>query len=129
MSSHREAPEISKDPVADNTDVYAFVSPDAPDSVTIVANYIPLEAPAGGPIFDLLVLRPFQNLHAKFGQNILNHPAPGVNSLRSFNVHTIALQVPIAELTRGHDRPSNPASSDAVVGVWASASRRQVTIR
>jgi hypothetical protein len=28
MSSHREAPEISKDPVADNTDTYAFVSPD-----------------------------------------------------------------------------------------------------
>ena len=43
MSSHREAPEISKDPVADNTDVYAFVSPDRPDTVTIVTNYIPLE--------------------------------------------------------------------------------------
>ncbi len=51
MSSHREAPEISKDPVADNTDTYAFVSPDAPDTVTILANYIPLEAPAGGPNF------------------------------------------------------------------------------
>jgi hypothetical protein len=51
MSSHREAPEISKDPVADNTDVYAFVSPDRPDTVTIIANYIPLEEPAGGPNF------------------------------------------------------------------------------
>ncbi|HEY7537092.1 MAG TPA: DUF4331 domain-containing protein, partial [Gaiellaceae bacterium] len=51
MSSHREAPEISKDPVADNTDVYAFVSPDEPGTVTIIANYIPLEAPAGGPNF------------------------------------------------------------------------------
>ena len=51
MSSHREAPEISKDPVADSTDLYAFVSPDRPDSVTIIANYIPLEAPAGGPNF------------------------------------------------------------------------------
>jgi len=51
MSSHREAPDISKDPVADNTDVYAFVSPDAPDTVTILANYIPLEEPAGGPNF------------------------------------------------------------------------------
>jgi Domain of unknown function (DUF4331) len=51
MSSHREAPEISKDPVADNTDVYAFVSPDHPDTVTLVANYIPLEGPAGGPNF------------------------------------------------------------------------------
>ena len=51
MSSHREAPEISKDPVADSTDLYAFVSPDRPDTVTIIANYIPLEQPAGGPNF------------------------------------------------------------------------------
>jgi hypothetical protein len=51
MSSHREAPEISKDPVADSTDLYAFVSPDRPDSVTLIANYIPLQSPAGGPNF------------------------------------------------------------------------------
>jgi hypothetical protein len=51
MSSHREAPEISKDPVADSTDVYAFVSPDKPDAVTLIANYIPLQGPAGGPNF------------------------------------------------------------------------------
>ncbi len=51
MSSHREAPEISKDPVADNTDLYAFVSPDKPDTVTLIANFIPLEDPAGGPNF------------------------------------------------------------------------------
>lgn len=50
-SSHREAPLISKDPGADNTDLYAFVSPDKPDTVTIIANYIPLEEPAGGPNF------------------------------------------------------------------------------
>src|SRR4051812_5261239 len=50
-SSHREAPTISTDPGADNTDLYAFVSPDRPDTVTIVANYIPLEEPAGGPNF------------------------------------------------------------------------------
>src|SRR6266581_1910183 len=50
-SSHREAPLISQDPLADNTDVYAFRSPDRPDTVTIVANYIPLESPAGGPNF------------------------------------------------------------------------------
>jgi Domain of unknown function (DUF4331) len=58
-SSHREAPVISEDPTADNTDVYAFVSPDRPDSVTIIANYIPLEEPAGGPNF------------AKFGDDVL----------------------------------------------------------
>src|SRR5215212_4418550 len=51
-SSHREAPLISKDPEADNTDLYAFVSPDKPDTVTIIANYIPLEEPAGGPNFN-----------------------------------------------------------------------------
>jgi len=51
MSSHREAPEISKDPVADSTDVYAFVSPDKPGTVTLIANYLPLEGPAGGPNF------------------------------------------------------------------------------
>ena len=51
MSSHREAPEISKDPVADSTDVYAFVSPDKPDTVTLIANYIPLQGPAAGPNF------------------------------------------------------------------------------
>ena len=51
MSSHREAPAISQDPVADNTDTYAFVSPDQPDAVTIISNYLPLEAPFGGPNF------------------------------------------------------------------------------
>jgi hypothetical protein len=51
MSSHREAPGISKDPVADSTDLYAFTSPDHPDSVTLIANYIPLEGPDGGPNF------------------------------------------------------------------------------
>jgi hypothetical protein len=51
-SSHREAPLIGEDPVADNTDTYVFVSPDRPDSVTFVANWIPLEEPAGGPNFN-----------------------------------------------------------------------------
>jgi hypothetical protein len=51
MSSHREAPAISKDPVADNTDTYAFVSPDDPGTVTVISNYLPLEAPFGGPNF------------------------------------------------------------------------------
>jgi len=51
MSSHREAPEISKDPVADSSDLYAFVSPDDPNTVTLIANYVPLQQPAGGPNF------------------------------------------------------------------------------
>jgi hypothetical protein len=48
-SSHREAPLISNDPLADNTDLYAFRSPDDPGTVTIIADYIPFELPEGGP--------------------------------------------------------------------------------
>src|SRR5581483_927961 len=51
MSSHREAPAVSQDPVADNADTYAFVSPDDPTTVTIITNYVPLEGPPGGPNF------------------------------------------------------------------------------
>jgi hypothetical protein len=48
-SSHREAPLIANDPLADNTDVYAFRSPDDPNYVTIIANYVPGQLPQGGP--------------------------------------------------------------------------------
>ncbi|MBL7809486.1 MAG: DUF4331 domain-containing protein [Saprospiraceae bacterium] len=57
-SSHREAPLIANDPLADNTDVYAFRSPDNPNTITIIACYIPAELPHGGP-----------NFHT-FGENI-----------------------------------------------------------
>lgn len=50
-SSHREAPLIASDPAADNTDLYAFVSPDRPGYVTMIANWIPFEEPDGGPNF------------------------------------------------------------------------------
>ena len=50
-SSHREAPAISKDPTADNTDVYAFRSPDKPSTATLIANWLPIAEPAGGPNF------------------------------------------------------------------------------
>jgi Domain of unknown function (DUF4331) len=58
-SSHREAPGITEDPVADLTDVYGFVSPDRPDTTTLVMNVNPFELPAGGP-----------NFH-KFGDDVL----------------------------------------------------------
>lgn len=57
-SSHREAPLIANDPLADNTDLYAFRSPDDTNSVTIIANYVPLQLPQGGPNY------------ASFGENI-----------------------------------------------------------
>ncbi|HEY8173015.1 MAG TPA: DUF4331 domain-containing protein, partial [Dehalococcoidia bacterium] len=50
-SSHREAPLIAGDPLADATDTYVFIAPDSPDKVTFVGNWIPLEEPAGGPNF------------------------------------------------------------------------------
>ncbi len=252
MSSHREAPAIAKDPVADSTDLYAFVSPDATSTVTLIANYIPLEGPDGGPnffefgddvlyaiyvdnngdgkpdvtyefrfrtqiknpntflyntgqiasinsaswnrpqfysvtrvangrrmvigeglacppcnvgprstpsypalaqsavhalaggsikvfagqrqegfyvdlgsIFDLGALRPFQNLH------LLPLPAinPGINGTKHLNVHSIALQVPITDLTTdGSATFSGAGDRKAVVGVWTAAYRRKARI-
>ena len=248
MSSHREAPSISKDPTADNTDTYAFVSAD--NTVTFVANYLPAEVPAGGPnfyefaddvlyeihvdndqdaddeityqfrfttvitnpntflyntgpitsltsgnwnrrqtysvtkvvnghattlgngltvppcnigprstpnydalandavhslpdgakvfcgqradpffvdlgaVFDLGTLRPFQNLHL-----IPMAAAPGVDTLKHSNVHSIVLQVPISKLTKDGSVPTDPMSPTAVLGVYASASRQKGTVR
>lgn len=251
MSSHREAPEISGDPAADNTDLYAFVSPDRPDCVTIIANYLPFQNPQGGPnfyefsddvrydinvnnrgdgrpdvtyrfqfttrirnrntflyntgpitsltstawnrpqsytvtrivrggpttvlgkgllsppvnvgvrstpnygrlaaaaihdlpggrrvfagqraegffvdlgsIFDLGALRPFNMAHL-----IPLAAAPGLNGTGGLNVHSIAIQVPITDLTRGGVRPRMVADPKAVLGIWATASRRTTTIR
>jgi hypothetical protein len=244
MSSHREAPSISKDPVADNTDTYAFVTDS--DTVTIITNYLPAQTPAGGPnfyefgsdvlyevhidndgdgkadvsyqfsfstmvrtesflyntgpitsldseawnrpeeyhvvrvkdgssrrigshlpcppchigprstpdyaglaadavrslpsgevvfagqradpffvdlgsIFDLGTLRPFQGAHVlgKFGSD------SGVDTLANANVHTIAIQVPIAFLTRDGQVPTDPLSELSVIGIWGSASRQK----
>ncbi len=50
-SSHREAPLISGTPQYDTTDLYAFRSPEAQKTVTLVANWLPFEEPAGGPNF------------------------------------------------------------------------------
>ena len=57
-SSHREAPLIANDPLADNTDLYAFRSPDDTNTVTILANYVPCQLPQGGPNY------------GSFGENI-----------------------------------------------------------
>jgi hypothetical protein len=256
MSSHREAPEISKDPVADSTDVYAFVCPDHPDHVTLIANYVPLEAPDGGPnfyefgddvlyainidndsdgdvdisyqfqftseitnpntflyntgpitslqsaswnrrqtysitrvdkdgshvlgsglpcppcnigplstpnyvsladqavtelddgfkvfagqraegfyvdlgaIFDLGDLRPFEQDHNTFGlaNTGLGKMAAGVNSTAGVNVHTIAIQVEITELSANGRHPTSVTDPSAVIGVWTTASRQKARI-
>ncbi len=62
-SSHREAPLIAADPAVDNTDLYAFVSPERPDYVTFVANFIPFEEPGGGPNFYPFATDATYNIH------------------------------------------------------------------
>jgi hypothetical protein len=86
-SSHREAPSISNDPEADNTDVYAWVAPGSHDKLWIIANWIPFEEPAGGP-----------NFH-KFSDDVLYeiHLARGDSSLEDvvtyqFRFHTAPIQ-------------------------------------
>ncbi|MVM28865.1 DUF4331 domain-containing protein [Spirosoma sp. HMF4905] len=64
-SSHREAPLISNDPLADNTDVYAFKSPDDPNTITIIANYIPFQLPEGGPNYYTFGERIRYEIHIK----------------------------------------------------------------
>src|SRR5207247_4504750 len=72
-----------------------------------------------GSIFHLAALRPFQNLHL-----IPSAAAVGVNGTQGLNVHTIAIQVPKTDLTKGHKKPTDVSSADSVIGVWASAKRQ-----
>ena len=73
-----------------------------------------------GSIFDLGALRPLNEAHLISMPNM-----NGVNSVQSYNVHTIALEIPIKQLTRDGSVPKNPLSKKAVIGVWATASRRK----
>ena len=81
-SSHREAPLIANDPLADNTDLYAFRSPDNPNKIILIANYIPGELPYGGPNYN------------SFGENIRyeihvdnNTATPGDDIIYRFTFH------------------------------------------
>src|ERR1700761_5568197 len=116
MSSHREAPEISQDPVADNTDTYAFVSPDRPDTVTIISNYIPLEAAAAGP--NLAYEFNFTN-HVINGKTFLYNTGPitsiGDSTFNRRQTYSVALlkgKKEIADRTSG----SNPKPVPQVIG-------------
>lgn len=77
-----------------------------------------------GSIFDLGTLRPFECLHL-----VLSAAAAGVDGLSSLSVHTIAVQVPKTDVTRHNVAPSDATRASSVIGVWATASRRKVTIR
>ena len=73
-----------------------------------------------GSIFDLGALRPFNEAH------LISMPEMnGRNAVQSFNVHTIAIRVPIEQLTRDGSRPTNPMAAKSTIGVWATASRRK----
>ena len=77
MSSHREAPQISKDPVADTTDLYAFVSPDQPDTVTLIANYVPLRGARRGPeLLRVRRRRPLRHQHRQRRGRRRRHQLP-----------------------------------------------------
>ena len=105
-SSHREAPLTSLDPSADDTDVYAYTAKDAPDALTVVANWIPFEDPAGGPNFykfderaryyinvdntgdgkyDVRYRFTFKDVYEKRGNSFL-YALPPVNSIDSPNL-------------------------------------------
>ncbi len=71
-SSHREAPAIAYDAAADNTDVYAWVNPGARDKLYILANYIPLEEPSGGPNFHTFSDDVRYTIHVARGADSLN---------------------------------------------------------
>ena len=76
-----------------------------------------------GSIFDLGALRPFNEAH------LISMPEMnGVNAVQSYNVHTIAIQVPISDLSRNGDRPKDASKASAVIGVWATASRRKARV-
>lgn len=72
-SSHREAPSIADDPAADNTDVYSWVTPTSHDSLTVIANYIPLEEPAGGPNFHRFSDDVLYEIHIARGNSLEDH--------------------------------------------------------
>ncbi len=70
-SSHREAPAISDDPAADNTDVYAWVAPGSHDKLYVLTNWIPLEEPSGGPNFHRLSDDVLYEIHIARGDSSL----------------------------------------------------------
>jgi hypothetical protein len=75
-----------------------------------------------GSIFDLGALRPFQSLHL-----IPTPPAaPGVDGTKGFNVHSIAIQIPITQLTSDGSTPTGPMDPKAVIGIYTSASRQKL---
>ena len=83
-----------------------------------------------GAIFDLGILRPFQQLHATFGlENTgIGAMAAGVNSTKGVNVHSIAIEVPKTDVAKGGATPTDVEAPASVIGVWTSASRQKARV-
>jgi hypothetical protein len=125
MSSHKEAPGIAKDPAADSTDVYAFVSPDAPETVTILANYVPLQDPDGGPNFFEFGAKTVVNGGAPTGDDVLyeihiDNTGTGIPSITYQFTFTTTISNPDTFLYN-----TGPITYTAQNGYSASWNRRQ----
>ena len=145
-SSHREAPLIAGDPSADNTDLYAFVSPDDPASVTLISSWIPFEEPNGGPTFypwaddtrynikidndgdalpDITYTWIFDTVTRNPGQFLYNTGPvtsiddPDLNVYQTYDlIETVEGQAPVALLGDGDGvhDPTDPISAPSLVG-------------
>jgi hypothetical protein len=125
MSSHKEAPGIAKDPAADSTDVYAFVSPDDPTTVTILANYVPLQDPDGGPNFAEFGAKTVVNGGAPTGDDVLyeihiDNSGTGIPSITYQFQFTTTITDPNTFLYN-----TGPITYSAMNGYSASWNRRQ----
>src|SRR5207253_438944 len=122
-SSHREAPLISEDPSADNTDTYAFRSPDKPDTVTIISNYIPGEDPAAGP--NWYTFSPTARYVIYADKN--GDGKPDITWRFRFKN-----QAPVAFLQNTQQTYTvtrSDGKSSRVVGIWSASERPKITVR
>ena len=81
-----------------------------------------------GSIFDLGDLRPFASAHDHFGLSNFPTNGPGVNATKNLNVHSIAIQVPVTDLTEGGWKPGDVSNPKASIGVWTTASRQRARV-
>jgi hypothetical protein len=81
-----------------------------------------------GSIFDLGDLRPFASVHDHYGLQKYPTNGPGMNATANLNVLTIAIQVPITDLTLGGWAPGSEADPRATIGVWTTASRQRARV-
>jgi|JI10StandDraft_1071094.scaffolds.fasta_scaffold87823_3 hypothetical protein len=126
-SSHREAPSIADDPAADNTDLYAWVKPGTHDKMYILANFIPLEEPAGGPNFHKFSDDVRYEVHIARGANLDDAYGYYIffNSTPFPNVDPANLQAPLGG---GKEFFSQLAGSSQTYSVYRVTNGRRPTV-